>query len=61
MMKLVIAAAFGVGEIVLIVACALIVVSAIVTAIIRRVQGKLFCGGDCCNCCANCVTKKKHK
>lgn len=58
MIKALIAASLGVGEIILIVACALIVVGAIVTAIIRKVQGKSSCGGDC-GCCA-CELCKLH-
>lgn len=60
MIKALIAASLGVGEIILIVACALIVVSAIATAIIRKAQGKSSCGGDCANCCA-CAHCKSDK
>lgn len=46
----------GIGEIILIAACAAIVIGAIITAIIRKVQGKKSCGGDCgCyNTCPHC-------
>lgn len=56
MIKALLAVSLGVGEIILIVACTLIVVGAIATAIIRKVQGKSSCGGDCGNCsaCEHC-------
>ena len=60
MIKALLAASLGVGEIILIVACASIVVSAIATAIIRKVKGKSSCGGDCGNCCA-CAHCKSDK
>ena len=58
MIRCLMSAALGVGEIILIAACALIVVCAIVTAIIRKVQGKISCGGDCgcCSACPHCKT-----
>lgn len=59
MTKTMIAASLGIGEIVLIVACALIVAGAIVTAIIRKVRGKPSCGGDC-GCCDACKRCKPH-
>lgn len=60
MIKALIAASLGVGEIILIVACACIVVGAIATAIIRKVQGKSSCGGDCgcCDACPHCKSGK---
>lgn len=55
-MKYLICAALGLGEVVLIIACALIVVSAVITAIVRKVKGKTSCGGDCgyCSSCSHC-------
>ena len=60
MINLLLAATLGIGEIVLIIACALIVVGAIVAAIIRKVKGKSACGGDC-GCCGGCSHCNKEK
>lgn len=60
MIKSLLAAALGVGEIVLIVACALTVVGAIVTAIVRKVKGKTDCCGDCSCCCSDCHSNSKN-
>lgn len=63
MIKCLIAASLGVGEIILIVACALIIISAVGTAIIRKVKGKPSCGGDCgyCERCSRCNTNEALK
>lgn len=60
MIKSLIAAALGVGEIALIIACAVIIVGAIAAAIIRKVNGKPSCGEDCACCkgCSHCNKKK---
>ena len=44
----------GVWEIVLIVACAAIVIGVAITSIIKKKQGKCSCdcGGDCAHCAA---------
>lgn len=47
------AAKLGVGEILLIIACALIVIGVVAAAIVRKIKGKSACGGDC-GCCAGC-------
>lgn len=40
----------GVWEILLIIACAAIVISVITTSIIRKKQGKNSCSGNCSQC-----------
>ncbi len=52
---------FGVGEIVLIVACALFVVGVAVVGVIRKKKGKSSC--DCGNClhCSACCKKTDAK
>lgn len=52
-MKYIICAVLGFGEILLIIACGLIVISAIITAIARKFKGKTSCAGDC-GCCSGC-------
>ncbi|MBS1456543.1 MAG: FeoB-associated Cys-rich membrane protein [Clostridia bacterium] len=42
----------GVGEIILVIACALIVVGVVVSVIIKKKQGKHSC--DCCSDCSHC-------
>lgn len=50
-----------IGEIILIALCAAVVIGVIVTAIIRKKQGKSSCGGDC-GCCGGCsACKNVHK
>ncbi len=51
----------GPWEIVLIVACALIVVGVITAAIIRKKKGKSSCGCDCSSCpgCSSCHVNEK--
>lgn len=60
MIKNLIASALGAGEIALIVACAVIIVGAITTAIVRKLRGKSSCGGDCGSCdgCSHCKREK---
>lgn len=56
--------AVGAAEIILIVACAALVVGVTVAAVIRKKKGKPSCGCDCANCCANCkngAASKKDK
>ena len=53
-MKCLIGAVLGLGEILLIIACALIVIGALITAIVRKVKGKTGCNGDC-GCCTGCT------
>lgn len=48
----------GVPEIILIVACSVLVVSVIVTSIIRKKKGKTSCGCDCSSC-SGCSKKTK--
>ena len=57
-MSMLLAATLGVGEIVLIVACAAIVVSVVVAAIVRRVKGKPACCDECSGNCACCNATK---
>ena len=52
-MKCLMGAVMGLGEILLIIACGLIIISAVITAIVRKVKGKTSCGGDC-GCCSGC-------
>lgn len=52
-MNYLICTVLGLGEILLIVACALIVLSALITAIVRKARGKSSCGDDC-GCCSGC-------
>lgn len=51
----------GVGEILLIIGCAVIVAGVIITAVIRKKQGKSSCdcGCGCCGCTA-CHKGKKE-
>lgn len=50
-----------IGEIILIALCAAVVIGVIVTAVIRKKQGKSACGGDC-GCCGGCsACKNVHK
>ena len=53
----------GVPEIILIVACSGLVISVIITAIIRKKKGKNSCGCDCssCGCCSSCKSRNKEK
>lgn len=60
MIKYLMSASLGVGEIILIIVCGALVISAIVTAIIRKFRGKPSCGGDC-GCCSNCSNCKSDK
>lgn len=62
-MKSLLGVTLGVGEILLIIACAVIVVCAVVTAIVRKVKGKTDCGGDCCSCCgcSHCKVESRQK
>ena len=50
-------------EILVIIACVLIVGSVIVVSIINKVKGKSSCGCDCSSCssCCNCKTEEKVK
>ena len=52
----------GVLEIILIVACAAIVIGVITASIIKKKQGKCSCdcGGDCAHCAA-CMAAQKKK
>jgi len=47
-------------EILVIVACSLIVLGVIVLTIINKKKGKTSCGCDCANC-AGCAHKKKQQ
>lgn len=60
-MKYLICATMGLGEILLTIACALIVISAVITAIVRKIKGKTGCGGDCscCSYCSHCKSEIK--
>lgn len=50
-----------IDEIILIALCAAVVIGVIVTAVIRKKQGKSSCGGDC-GCCGGCsACKNVHK
>lgn len=51
----------GVGEVILIAACAAIVIGVIAAKIVSVVKGKPHCSGDCCSCCAACVKAAKNK
>ncbi len=55
----------GLPEILIICACALIVVGVVVARIIRKKKGKCSCdcGGDCCHCqaCKTIDEKNDHK
>lgn len=53
------AAKLGVCDIILIIACSLIVVGVIISAIVRKVKGKTHCGGDC-GCCSGCSHCKSN-
>ena len=53
------AAALGVGEIILIVACAAIVVGVAITVIVRKAKGKPACCDECSGNCSCCSSAKK--
>ena len=55
------AAKLGIGEIILIIACALIVVGVAIAAIVRKVKGKPGCDCDCgcCSGCTHCAEQNK--
>lgn len=60
------ASGFGAAEIILVVACALIVASVTIIMIVRKKKGKPSCGcGDCLHCSACCkktdVNEEKEK
>lgn len=55
------AAALGVGEIILIVACVAIVVGVIAGIIIRKKKGKCACCDECNGCCEHCAAKHTEK
>lgn len=51
----------GLFEILLIIACSLIVVGVIVKSVIDRKNGKNSCGCDCSSCSGSCSCKtRKH-
>ena len=52
----------GIWEILLIVACAAIVIGVVTASVIRKKQGKCSCdcGGDCAHCAA-CIAAQKKK
>lgn len=56
-----IAAALGVGEIILIVACVAIVVGVIAAVIIRRKKGKCSCCDECDGSCPHCAAQNTKK
>ena len=60
-MSMLLAATLGVGEIVLIVACSVFVVSVVVAAIVRKVKGKPACCDECSGNCACCHSTKTDK
>lgn len=50
----------GILEIILIIACAALVVGVIITSLIRKKQGKPSCGCGCdCPHCSGCTLKQK--
>ena len=51
----------GVLEILLIVFCAVVVLSVIIASVVRKKQGKCYCdcGGDCAHCAAKYRTNEK--
>ena len=51
----------GVPEIILIIACAAIVIGSVVANIIRKKQGKTSCGCDCNICGGGCKSCKNDK
>lgn len=52
----------GIGEIVLIIACAALVVGVAVAAIARRVKGRTSCDcAECSGCCERCKADVKQK
>lgn len=53
------AAKMSACDIILIVACSLIVVGVIASAIVRKVNGKSGCSGDC-GCCTGCAHCKSN-
>lgn len=54
MIKCLLTVGLGVAEILLIVACAALVVGVVISAIVRKIKGKSGCG-DCCECCSQCA------
>lgn len=51
----------GIWEIILIVACALVVIGVIISAIVRKKQGKHSCGYYCDGDCSRCASRVKPK
>ncbi len=56
-----IAAALGVGEIILIVVCAAIVLGVIVYAVVRKKKGKCACCDECSGNCPHCKNNSSDK
>lgn len=58
-------AKLGIGEIILIAACAVLVLGVITAAIVRKVKGKPSCDcAECHGCCEHCKaveTKQRYK
>ena len=50
----------GAGEIILIVACAAIVVGVVVAVIVRKAKGKPACCDECSGNCSCCATANKQ-
>ena len=50
----------GIGEIILIVACAAIVVGVAVTVIVRKMKGKPACCDECSGNCPHCASANKQ-
>ena len=52
------AATFGVGEIILVVACVAVVIGVAVGVIVRKLKGKSACCDECSGNCACCQSQK---
>ena len=52
------AATLGAGEIILIVACAAVVLGVAIAVIIRKKKGKCACCDECSEACPHCASKE---
>ena len=58
-----IAAGLGVGEIIVIVACAAVVLGVVIGAVVRKKKGKCACCDECDGCthCTQCADKNNSE
>ena len=54
------AAALGVGEIILIVACVAVIIGVVVAVIVRKAKGKPACCDECSGNCSCCQSQQSN-